>query len=73
MGQTAFLLVISVLLQDGRHLSALDTGLWLVPSGVFIVIGAQVGARLHAPDRYDGRGAGRALSSRPQGSPSPRS
>src|SRR4051794_2579406 len=46
MGQTAFLLVISVLLQDGRHLSALDTGLWLVPSGVFIVIGAQVGARL---------------------------
>src|SRR6478672_5107065 len=46
MGQTSFLLVISVLLQDGRHLSALDTGLWLVPSGVFIVIGAQVGARL---------------------------
>jgi hypothetical protein len=46
MGQTAFLLVISVLLQDGRHLSALDTGLWLVPSGVVIVIGAQVGARL---------------------------
>jgi EmrB/QacA subfamily drug resistance transporter len=46
MGQTAFLLVISVLLQDGRHLTALDTGLWLVPSGVFIVIGAQTGARL---------------------------
>src|SRR3954454_16880288 len=46
MGQTSFLLVISVLLQDGRHLSALDTGLWLVPSGVFIVIGAQTGARL---------------------------
>jgi EmrB/QacA subfamily drug resistance transporter len=46
MGQTSFLLVISVLLQDGRHLSALDTGLWLVRWGVFIVIGAQVGARL---------------------------
>jgi EmrB/QacA subfamily drug resistance transporter len=46
MGQTAFLLVISVLLQDGRHLTALDTGLWLVPSGVFIVIGAQGGAHL---------------------------
>ncbi|MGZ4794355.1 MAG: MFS transporter [Acidimicrobiia bacterium] len=46
MGQTAFLLVISVLLQDGRHLSALDTGLWLVPSGVFIVLGSQLGSRL---------------------------
>jgi MFS family permease len=46
MGQTAFLLVISVFLQDSRHLSALDTGLWLVPSGVFIVVGAQLGGRL---------------------------
>jgi MFS family permease len=46
MGQTAFLLVISVFLQDSRHLSALDTGLWLVPSGVFIVVGSQVGSRL---------------------------
>ena len=46
MGQTAFLLVISVFLQDSRHLSALDTGLWLVPSGVFIVAGAQLGGRL---------------------------
>ncbi len=46
IGQTAFLLVISVFLQDGRHLSALDTGLWLVPSGVFIVAGSQLGGRL---------------------------
>jgi hypothetical protein len=46
MGQTAFLLVISVFLQDSRHLSALDTGMWLVPSGVFIVAGSQLGSRL---------------------------
>ncbi len=43
MGQVAFLLVMSVLLQDGRRLSAIDTGLWLVPSGVAIVAGSQLG------------------------------
>jgi len=43
MGQVAFLFVMSVVLQDGRHLSALDTGLWLVPSGVSIVAGSQLG------------------------------
>jgi EmrB/QacA subfamily drug resistance transporter len=43
MGQVAFLLVMSVLLQDGRHLSAIETGLWLVPSGVAIVVGSQLG------------------------------
>ena len=46
MGQTAFLLVISVFLQDGRHLSAVQAGIWLIPSGAFIAIGAQVGGRL---------------------------
>ncbi len=46
MGQVAFLFVMSVVLQDGRHLSAVQTGLWLVPSGVFIVIGSQVGSWL---------------------------
>jgi EmrB/QacA subfamily drug resistance transporter len=43
MGQVAFLLVMSVLLQDGRHLSAIDAGLWLVPSGLAIVAGSQLG------------------------------
>jgi fucose permease len=33
-------------LQDGRHLSAVDTGLWLVPAGVSIVIGSQIGSWL---------------------------
>jgi EmrB/QacA subfamily drug resistance transporter len=46
MGQLGFLFVFPVFLQDGRHLSAFDSGLWLVPSGVFIVVGAQLGGRL---------------------------
>ena len=46
MGQVAFLFVLSVVLQDGRHLSAVETGLWLVPSGLAIVVGSQVGSRL---------------------------
>src|SRR4051812_9951759 len=43
MGQVAFLLVMSVVLQDGRDLSAISTGLWLVPSGLAIVFGSQFG------------------------------
>ena len=46
MGQVAFLLLLSIVLQDSLHLSALDTGLWLVPSGLFIVVGSQIGNRL---------------------------
>jgi EmrB/QacA subfamily drug resistance transporter len=46
MGQLGFLFVLPVFLQDGQHRSALESGLWLVPSGLFIVLGAQVGARL---------------------------
>ena len=46
MGQIAFLFILSVFLQDSLHLSAVDTGLWLVPSGVFIVTGSQIGGRL---------------------------
>jgi EmrB/QacA subfamily drug resistance transporter len=47
MGQLGFLFVLPVLLQDGaRHLSAIETGVWLVPSGVCIAVGAQIGGRL---------------------------
>jgi EmrB/QacA subfamily drug resistance transporter len=46
MGQVSFLFVLSVVLQDGQHLSAVDTGLWLVPSGLFIVAGSQLGSWL---------------------------
>jgi MFS family permease len=39
--------VLPVLLQDGgQHLSAVETGLWLVPSGACIAIGAYIGGRL---------------------------
>lgn len=46
MGQVAFLFVLSFVLQDGQHRSAVDTGLWLVPSGVAIVAGSQLGSWL---------------------------
>jgi EmrB/QacA subfamily drug resistance transporter len=47
MGQLGFLFVLPVLLQDGgQHLSAIETGVWLVPSGVCIAAGAQIGGRL---------------------------
>jgi EmrB/QacA subfamily drug resistance transporter len=46
MGQLGFLFVLPVFLQDGRHLSALDNGIWLLPSGIAIIIGAQLGGRL---------------------------
>ena len=46
MGQLGFLFVLPVFLQNGKHLSAMDNGLWLLPSGLFIVLGAQLGGRL---------------------------
>jgi EmrB/QacA subfamily drug resistance transporter len=46
MGQLGFLFVLPVFLQEGKHLSAVENGLWLVPSGGFIIVGAQLGARL---------------------------
>jgi EmrB/QacA subfamily drug resistance transporter len=46
MGQLGFLFVLPVFLQDARHLSALDNGIWLLPSGISIIIGAQLGGRL---------------------------
>lgn len=46
MGQVAFLLIISVFLQESLHLSALEAGLWLMPSGVFIIGGSQLGSML---------------------------
>ncbi|MGI8661951.1 MAG: MFS transporter [Acidimicrobiales bacterium] len=52
MGQLAFLFVLPIYLQEGKHLSAQSTGLWLVPSGLFIIVGAQVGGHLtrrHGP------------------------
>lgn len=46
LGQLGFLFVLPVFLQDGIHLSAVDNGLWLLPSGISIIVGTQIGARL---------------------------
>ena len=46
MGQLGLIFVMAVFLQDGRHLSAVDNGLWLLPIGVMIVLGSQIGGRL---------------------------
>ncbi|MGZ4688948.1 MAG: MFS transporter [Acidimicrobiia bacterium] len=46
LGQLGFLFVLPVFLQDGLHLSAVENGLWLLPSGISIILGTQIGARL---------------------------
>jgi EmrB/QacA subfamily drug resistance transporter len=46
MGQLGLLFALAVFLQDGRRLSAEANGFWLLPLGLFIIIGSQVGARL---------------------------
>ena len=46
MGQLGLSFVLAVFLQDGKHLSAQQNGLWLLPSGIFIIVGAQLGGRL---------------------------
>jgi len=46
MGQLSFIFVLPVFLQDALHLSASDNGLWLLPSGVMIIVAAHTGARL---------------------------
>ncbi len=42
MGQFGLLFVVPVLLQDGKHLSALETGEWMVPQGLLIMIAAPI-------------------------------
>jgi EmrB/QacA subfamily drug resistance transporter len=46
MGQLGLFFVIPVFLQEAEHLSALDNGLWMLPVGVFLILGAQVGGRM---------------------------
>jgi predicted MFS family arabinose efflux permease len=46
MGQLGLLFVLPVFLQDGKHLSAETNGVWVLPTGLFIILGAQVGGRL---------------------------
>ena len=46
MGQLGISFVLPVFLQDGRHISPWHNGLWVLPSGLFIIVGAQLGGRL---------------------------
>jgi EmrB/QacA subfamily drug resistance transporter len=46
MGQLGITFVLPVFLQDGRHISPWHNGLWVLPSGIFVIIGAQLGGRL---------------------------
>jgi EmrB/QacA subfamily drug resistance transporter len=46
MGQLGLSFVLPVFLQDGKHLTAAENGLWLLPTGVFVILGAQLGGRL---------------------------
>ena len=46
MANLGLIFVLPVVLQDGEHLSAAQTGLWLIPFGLFIIVGAQLGGGL---------------------------
>jgi MFS family permease len=46
MGQLGLSFVLPVFLQGGRHLTAWQNGLWQLPTGIFVILGAQFGARL---------------------------
>ena len=46
MGQLGVSFALAVFLQNGRHLSAAQNGLWLLPTGLFVIVGAQTGGRL---------------------------
>jgi EmrB/QacA subfamily drug resistance transporter len=46
MGQLGISFVLPVFLQDAKHLSAERNGLWMLPAGLFVIIGAQVAGLL---------------------------
>ncbi|MEO8695343.1 MAG: MFS transporter [Acidimicrobiales bacterium] len=46
MGQLGVSFALAVFLQNGRHLSAAQNGLWLLPTGLFVICGAQLAGRL---------------------------
>jgi EmrB/QacA subfamily drug resistance transporter len=46
MGQLGLSFVLPQFLQTAKHLTAAENGLWLLPTGIFVIVGAQVGARL---------------------------
>src|ERR1051325_5396556 len=42
MGQLGLSFVLPVFLQDAKHLTAVRNGMWMLPSGIFVIIGAQL-------------------------------
>jgi EmrB/QacA subfamily drug resistance transporter len=46
MGQLGISFVLPVFLQNAKHLSAERNGLWMLPAGIFVIIGAQIGGAL---------------------------
>ena len=46
MGQMGMFFVLPVFLQDAKHLTAETNGFWMLPFGVCIVVGSQVGGYL---------------------------
>ena len=46
IGQFGLAFVLPVFLQEGKHLSAQENGLWQLPTGIFVACGAQVASRL---------------------------
>ena len=46
MGQLGLLFALPLFLQNAVHLSAQENGLWLLPLGIFVIVGAQLGGRL---------------------------
>ena len=46
MGQWGVVFVLPTFLQAGRHLTAEQSGFWLLPHGLFVILGARLGSRL---------------------------
>lgn len=46
MGQMGMFFVLPIFLQDAKHLSAETNGWWMLPFGVFIIVGSQLGGYL---------------------------
>jgi EmrB/QacA subfamily drug resistance transporter len=46
MGQLGLSFVLPIFLQDAKHLTAARNGLWMLPSGLFVIAGSQAGGLL---------------------------
>ncbi|MCU1504658.1 MAG: hypothetical protein JWM12_4012 [Ilumatobacteraceae bacterium] len=46
LGQFGLSFVLPIFLQEGKHLSAQENGLWQLPLGLMVLVGAQVGSRI---------------------------